>query len=347
MGAIIFAISASIFFSREIFTPLNQLKNKISSLVSGDKDLTKRLEHKVGNEFGDTADEVNNFLQLLQNTMQNIKSLGQENSSIAFDIKNASYIIQRSTLQEHDIVENVNNKTQDVKNIIAQTIENTKQTQETVLKAENELAIAQESLNILSKEISTFVEIENELSDELVGLKSNADEVKNVLGIIKDIAEQTNLLALNAAIEAARAGEHGRGFAVVADEVRKLAERTQKSLGEIGADINLITQNVMEIADETGATSDNMKTISESTLKVISASEQAKSNLKITREHSTDVMHKSTFIATKTKELIENMEEIVKLSSENNKLRHNVETTANNLNTTSKRLETELSKFKV
>ena len=188
---------------------------------------------------------------------------------------------------------------------------------------------------------------QQELVEKVASLTEHAKSIKDVLSIISDIADQTNLLALNAAIEAARAGEHGRGFAVVADEVRQLAERTQKSLSEIGMNINLITQAVEEISIGVTSTSKDMSHIAESAQNLILSSKKTQINLTETTKKSKSVMYQSTYIATKTKDLIACMDEFIAISSQNVKHREEVDSVANVLADNATELKNELSKFTI
>ena len=113
-------------------------------------------------------------------------------------------------------------------------------------KSSNSQASSLEQTATAVEEITSSMQNVSGRTNEVI---QQTEDIRNVIGIIRDIADQTNLLALNAAIEAARAGEHGRGFAVVADEVRKLAERTSKSLGEIEANTNLLVQSINDMAE--------------------------------------------------------------------------------------------------
>ncbi len=246
-----------------IISKLATLQAAAYDLAKGEGDLTQRVKVPVGDEIHEVAENINAFIEKVQVTVSEAKQSSSENTGIAKTLSEASLIIKGKTEQEAQIVKDVSDEGSALQNVLQTSIAQAKTTKDDIDRAGSILKGANKQIIHLANEVQTRAREEVELAQRLEQLSSDVTQVKEVLTVISDIADQTNLLALNAAIEAARAGEHGRGFAVVADEVRKLAERTQRSLSEINATIGVIVQSVIDASEHISSNAKEIENLSE------------------------------------------------------------------------------------
>ncbi len=226
-----------------------------------DLDLSKPLIIEGKNEIAQIANQLEGVRLHLSEFIEQAKITSNENAAVAHELSITSENVKSSVDESANVVNQVADKvdviTKDISTIISQAQRN----KEEIKSAGDALLRTTQKITEMTEQVQNSAQLENEMALRIEQLSSDTKQVKEVLGIISDIADQTNLLALNAAIEAARAGEHGRGFAVVADEVRKLAERTQKSLVEIQSTINVIVQAIIEASEEMNRNSKNIHSL--------------------------------------------------------------------------------------
>jgi len=350
ISAIVLVILTSLlmlWIAKRVANPINDMLNTLNDIADGEGDLTRRLDIQGSDEIAQLGDAFNRFTSKLQRTISAV-------ADVTHQVNNSVSSLSQQTQKTTEQLTIHNNETDQVVTAVTQmnstandVAENATQVADATQLATQDSLLAQDNVSTSNTAITTLVDEVEQASGHMNSLHEQSQKIDHVLQVIGAIAEQTNLLALNAAIEAARAGEQGRGFAVVADEVRSLASRTQDSTLEIKVMLDGLHQFVAQAVSA-------MKTSQETSVHVMQSSTQISGSLSAVTDAVDTINNMTTHIATAateqssvTDEINRNMINIRDVVSQLLESSNETTQVSTDLSAAGEELETLLSQFKL
>lgn len=308
----------------------------------------RELKCQAGqDELGQICSNINGLLTNLRRALGKAKKATEDTVNVSHSMSSSALTMNQMAEQQDQISMDVNELTQTVSTHLEDSKEMAQKSATLMSDDYKTLEAMLQTLDTVVSGINQVSNDEHDITLKMNDLSEQTEQIKNILDIIHDVAEQTNLLALNAAIEAARAGEHGRGFAVVADEVRKLAERTQKSLSEIDVTIGVVVQSVTDVNEHIKNNAKQISNLTHEAQSVSAMAEETKVKTQEGLEMTHGVSEKTESAAQSVKDLAEKVASATKLAHQNNEIADKIEEISEKLTYSSKELTEEINAFKL
>ena len=345
MGLLVFILSSALTYSlvSAILRPLGWAQSVMREVASN-RDLTLRAQCGP-DEIGQLLADFNNLMVELQGTLTTTTRAAWDTASIADQLQSSSYQMNDRALGVVRAVDEVRILGGTTGELLESSDRELASAVQEVLESVERLDAGQAAIKKVAGSIELTAQSQSELSDELGQLSHQAADVNQVLSVISEIADQTNLLALNAAIEAARAGEHGRGFAVVADEVRNLATRTQDSLNQTRETITRIVEAIGVVAGKMQNSAAQFSQLLEESNQAYERVTDSTTTMHATRSKMQQTSKNLSEVLERTREVLLQVGQVEEHTQENSVCMNEVSEAAERLQASAVELKSQLARF--
>ena len=344
---IILSFVIVIWIISAIVKSLLTLKERIDTLSTGEADLTSRLAIVYDDELGDISRSVNNFIIYLQSMMLDISQASGHITSSTEQLNEQSIKVNSALLTHASETDQVVSAITEMSSTSESVAQNAADTSLNTQKANDEAILSKAIVTEASNSVIALVDEVDSASVSINTMNDNTQEIIKALSVIGEIADQTNLLALNAAIEAARAGEQGRGFAVVADEVRSLAARTQTSTAEINKILSTLSNDAENAVLAMDVTRTSCQRTAENTARVTDSLDNMTNFIVHINDLNTQIATASEEQSAVTEEVNRNMTNISEMVQELTRSGQETLDSTHNLASANSQLDSLVKKFKL